>query len=140
MEDQALQAPRRVNGPLTVLISTLLTLAGIFGVAVGIAEFGLQPARWSVNAPHAMPILVSGILDLLAGTAMGFFHYRRALLLLIFAVACRVLWYMLAQWGWLNTGRGTLEFIGLLLAWWLVRNVGPGPNNSSKPTPLRGAA
>ena len=139
MEEEAAQPSQTSIGPFTVLISALLTLWGIVGIAIGVAEFGFQPAEWSTNTLRAAPILVSAVLDLLAGTALGVRHYLRAFHLLVLAQACRVLWSLLAQWGWLDTGHGTLEFVGLLLAWWLVRSIGATPNNPSKPTPLRGA-
>ena len=140
MEDVGEQASRHANSSFTVLISTLLTLCGIVGVAVGVGELGFHPIDWAAHAPQAVPILVSAVLDLLAGTSLGFRHHRRAFRLLLLALACRVLWSVLAHYGWLDTGRGFLELVGLLLARSLVRNSRPGPNNSSKPTPLRGAA
>ncbi|WP_162823660.1 hypothetical protein [Lysobacter sp. TY2-98] len=140
MEAQVERPPATPNGPFTVLVSTLLTLAGIFGVAVGVGELGFHPLEWHASAPRAVPILVSAVVDLWAGTALGFGHYRRAFRILLLALACRMVWSVLAHWGWLDTGRGTLELVALLPASWLQRNSRPGPNNSSKPTPLRGAA
>lgn len=140
MEDLAKQPANRTNRPFTVLVGSLLTLCGILGIAVGAAGFGFHLSEWPANAPRAVPILVSGWLDLFAGTSLASGHWQRAFRTLLLALACRLLWSVLAHYGWLDTGRAFLELVGACVAWRLAHASKPGPNNSSKPTPLRGAA
>jgi hypothetical protein len=139
MEEQRAAAPQARNGFFTIAVASLLTLGGVVGLVVGISELGFSPTDWGTNYRTGLPILVSGALNLLGGTALGFEHRRRAVLFLGLAIVCRALWSVLSQWGWLDTGRGGIEVVGLLLALWLETK-STRPNNSSKPTPLRGAA
>jgi hypothetical protein len=121
MEDQLPRGALLPSGPFTTIIGSLLVLSGIVGVAVGIAELALPPGGWGSNLPRVVPILGSGSLDLLGGTALGFGPRHRAIWFLALALACRVLWHVLAHRGWLDTGGGLLELVGLLLAFWLRR-------------------
>lgn len=124
------------NGCFAVLISSLLAFFGIVGIAVAVSRLGFSPSEWLAQYRQELPILVCAVLDLLAGIALGFERRRWAIVLLVLAVACRLLWMVLSSRGWLDTGGGGLEVLGLLVALWHERKA--PPDSPSASTPLRG--
>ena len=143
MEGHVSQPTTERNGCFTIAFCTFLTLVGLGGIAVGITELGLKHEAWMANAPRAVPILIAALLHLVGALALGLGYFRGAIRIFMLALACRVLWLILARWGWVETGGSLLEIVGLVLAVWLNRRPGPGgagPNNSFKPNPLRRSA
>ena len=133
---------RRPTSTMTVFVASVLTLSGIVGIALGIAEFGVQPSAWSGNVPAGAPAMGAGILLLLSGTALGFAK-RRAVLFLLLTFCWSIFCSVMARHGWTQLKPGGFSGFALLYTVYLLYNgrlYGAGPNNSSKPTPLRGAA
>jgi hypothetical protein len=126
---------------LTVILGSLLVLSGIAGVAVGIASAGFVASLVLASLPRAVPIFVVGALDLLGGVELRALR-RRAVVVLSIGVAARLVFTALQPWGWWSSGQSVLVLTALFHAIWLRRTgaLSAGPNNSSKPTPLRGAA
>ncbi len=134
--------PLRRTSTMTVVVASLLTLAGILGIAVGVAEFGVQPSAWAANVPAGAPALGAGILLLLSGTALGFAR-RRAVIFLLLTFCWSVVCSVMERHGWAQLKPGGFSGFALLYTLYLLYNgrlYRSGPNNSSKPTPLRGAA
>ncbi|GAB6197582.1 hypothetical protein PAGU2595_029220 [Lysobacter xanthus] len=132
----------RRTSTMTVLVASVLTLAGIVGIAVGLGEFGISPSAWAAHVPAAAPALGAGMLLLLSGTALGFAQ-RRAVLFLVLTFCWSVVCSVMARHGWAQLKPGGFSGFALLYSLYLSYNgrlYRSGPNNSSKPTPLRGAA
>jgi hypothetical protein len=127
---------------MTVLVATSLTLGGIVGIAIGIAELGVRPSDWADNVPVAAPGLGAAVFALLSGTALGF-GQRRAVLFLWLGFAWSIFSSVMVHYGWAKPHPSQSHGFALLYALYLLYNGrlhSSGPNNSSKPTPLRGAA
>ena len=144
MEDQSNQGVRTENGCFTVMICGLLMFVGVVGIAIGLSELGESPADWEANYRRGLPSLVTGVCDLIAGLALGTGLRGRAALLLLISLLSRPLCAAMITWegfdpGWIHLGptSGGLETIALILSLWLHNKL-PAPNNSFKPTPLRG--
>ena len=127
---------------LTIVVSSVFVLSGIAGIAVGIASAGFVASLLLASLPRAIPIFVIGALDLVGGVELRALR-RRAVLVLSLGVAVRLVFSALQPWGWWSSGQSVVVLAALAHAVWLRRTgslSGAGPNNSSKPTPLRGAA
>jgi hypothetical protein len=144
MEDQIDRSVRTENGCFTVMICGLLMLVGVVGIAIGLSELGESPSDWGANYRRGLPSLVTGVCDLIAALALATGLRRRAALLLVVSILSRPLCAAMITWegfdpGWIHLGptSGGLETIALILSLWLHKK-SPAPNNSFKPTPLRG--
>jgi hypothetical protein len=127
---------------MTVLVATWLTLAGIVGFAVAVGDLGAPLAGWLANFHLAAPKLGAAVLALLGGTALGFAQ-RRAVTFLWLGFAWSIFCDVMTHHGWAKPDPSQSHGFALLYALYLLYNGrlhASGPNNSSKPTPLRGAA
>ena len=113
--------PWRRTSTMTVFVASVLTLAGIVGTAVGVAEFGILPGAWAANTPVGAPALGAGILLLLSGTALGFAQ-RRAVLFLVLTSFWSIICSVMANHGWAQLKPGGFSGFALLYSLYLLYN------------------
>jgi hypothetical protein len=143
-ESHVAEAPRTVKDVpvLTNLLGLLLVLPGFMGLLIALAapetwseEYARAPLETGFNAASAAASLMAG----------GLLFALRRVAITALAVASAIEAALVAV-SWplppIALGLSALPLIGLVYTLWL-RQAGywrQRPNNSSKPTPLRGAA
>jgi hypothetical protein len=129
------------------LIAWFLLVQAVAGTATAIwaGVNGAPATAWLVLSVASIAAAVAGILSLQGrpwGRGLG------ALVFLIQIPSFHTPWFFYAVWlgihlnisfGWKGTGEVGINLLALAMFLWALFRSGT-PNNSSKPTPLRGAA